>query len=402
MRVAALRADGFEEQESGWLALAAAGAEQVSTRELLAIAEAAPGSLGVPDQPGLGVVGDSITQLRCIDRLSAFLAARRHTVIGALCPPEDRYRAEQHLVEELQVAARVGPGVAHRDIEAARLLAGPFARSHHDLAAGSISDAHTRVLIFETRNVGDDPTPHPDLTRAANAAGPADAAVPPRCREQKLEAIQARVAAAARRQTTSQFQVTVRAAICAVDAQGEADRRAAAKKTRDVTQTQDSDGMGILIDRDDAASVDAIHTELTRQARLLQAERGGTTAARTGDPDARIGACRADVLKTLILGRDPPAPLPTPATRRPPLLPPTTPAAATVTAAAVVTGPVVVVVSAATAPPRRVRVRTGRSLSDRAGTRPGRSPGHRPGHPARRSRAPLPARRLRDPGPDGT
>ena len=58
----------------------------------------------------------------------------------------------------------------------------------------------------------------------------------------------------------------MRAAICAVDAQGEADRRAAAKKTRDVTQTQDSDGMGILIDRDDAASVDAIHTELTRQA----------------------------------------------------------------------------------------------------------------------------------------
>ena len=63
--------------------------------------------------------------------------------------------------------------------------------------------------------------------------------------------------------------------------------------------------MGILIDRDDAASVTAIHTELTRQAKLLQAERGGTTAARTGDPDARIGACRADVLKTLILGRHP-------------------------------------------------------------------------------------------------
>ena len=142
---------------------------RVTTRELLAIAEAAPGSLGVPDQPGLGVVGDSITQLRCIDRLSAFLAARRHTVIGALCPPEDRYRAEQHLVEELQVAARVGPGVAHRDIEAARLLAGPFARSHHDLAAGQISDAHTRVLIFETRNVRDDPTPTPTSPRA-NAA----------------------------------------------------------------------------------------------------------------------------------------------------------------------------------------------------------------------------------------
>ena len=69
---------------------------------------------------------------------------------------------------------------------------------------------------------------------------------------------------------------------------------------------QDTDGISVLIDRDDTASVTAIHTELTRQARLLQVERGGTRAARTGQADARIGACRADVLKTLVLGaRDP-------------------------------------------------------------------------------------------------
>ena len=159
--------------------------------------------------------GDSITQLRCIDRLTASLAARRHAVLASLCPAQDPggFRAEQHLLEEIQVAARVGPGIAHRDMQAARLLAGPLARSHADLAAGLISDAHIRVLIFETRNIVDDPTPHPDLT--GSDAAPLG---PGRTREDKLEAIQARVAAAARRQTPSQFRVTVRAAICAVDA----------------------------------------------------------------------------------------------------------------------------------------------------------------------------------------
>ena len=61
--------------------------------------------------------------------------------------------------------------------------------------------------------------------------------------------------------------------------------------------------MGVLVDRDDAASVEAVHAELTRQAKVLQTQRGGTTAARGGEVDARIGACRADVLKTLVLGR---------------------------------------------------------------------------------------------------
>ncbi len=229
-RVEARRADGFGVQESGWLALAAAGAEQVSTRELLAIAEATAGSLGIADQRG--APGDSITQLRCIDRLTASLAARRHAVLASLCPAQGPggFRAEQHLLEEIQVAARVGPGIAHRDIAAARLLAGPLARSHTDLAAGLISDAHIRVLIFETRNIVDDPTPHPDLT--GSDAAPLG---PGRTREGKLTAIQARVAAAARRQTTSQFRVTRAGRDLRGRRQGEADRRAAAKKTRDVS-----------------------------------------------------------------------------------------------------------------------------------------------------------------------
>ena len=307
-RVEARRADGFGVQESGWLALAAAGAEQVSTRELLAIAEATAGSLGIADQRG--APGDSITQLRCIDRLTASLAARRHAVLASLCPAQDPggFRAEQHLLEEIQVAARVGPGIAHRDITAARLLAGPLARSHADLAAGLISDAHIRVLIFETRNIVDDPTPHPDLTSPGLPGPDAAPLGPGRTREGKLTAIQDRVAAAAHRQTPSQFRVSVRAAICAVDATGDADRRAAAKTTRDVSVGQDSDGMGVLVDRDDTASITAIHTELTRQAKTLQTERGGTRAARTGHLDARIGACRADVLKTLILGARNPHP----------------------------------------------------------------------------------------------
>jgi hypothetical protein len=275
--------------ESGWLALAADGDAGVTDRELLAIATAEPGSLGEPDR--YGDPRDGITQLRCIDRLVARLASARHAVIAGLCPPEEvqAYRAEAHLVEEIQVATRVGPGIARRDIETARLLAGPFARSRADLALGLISEAHVRVLVFATNTVVDDPDTVPAGQRVT--------------REQKLLAVQLRVAAAARRQTASQFRAAVAAAICVVDPQGEADRHGAAKAARDVTVSRDTDGMGVLVDRDDSASVEALHTELTRQAKVLQAERGGTAAARAGEADARIGACRADVLKTLVLGR---------------------------------------------------------------------------------------------------
>ena len=119
----------FRAVESGWLGLAADGAAGVTDRELWAIATAEPGTLGELDR--YGDPRDGITQLRCIDRLVARLASARHAVIAGLCPPEEvqAYRAEEHLVEEIQVATRVGPGIARRDIETARLLAGPFARS---------------------------------------------------------------------------------------------------------------------------------------------------------------------------------------------------------------------------------------------------------------------------------
>ncbi|HEY7858968.1 MAG TPA: hypothetical protein VIC82_10760, partial [Candidatus Nanopelagicales bacterium] len=269
--------------------MAADGDAGVTDRELLAIATADPSSLGEPDR--YGDPRDGITQLRCIDRLAARLASQRHAVIAGLCPPDEvqAYRAEQHLVEEIQVATRVGPGIARRDIETARLLAGPFVRSRADLAVGLISEAHVRVLVFATGTIVDDPDTVPSEQRVS--------------REEKLLAVQHRVAAAARRQTASQFRAAVAAAICVVDPQGEADRHGAAKAARDVTVSRDTDGMGVLVDRDDSASVQALHTELTRQAKVLQAERGGTAAARAGDMDARIGACRADVLKTLVLGR---------------------------------------------------------------------------------------------------
>jgi hypothetical protein len=105
-------------------------------------------------------------------------------VIAGLCPPDEvqAYRAEQHLVEEIQVATRVGPGIARRDIETARLLAGPFARSRADLALGLISEAHVRVLVFATSTVVDDPDTVPAGQRVT--------------REEKLLAVQLRVAAA--------------------------------------------------------------------------------------------------------------------------------------------------------------------------------------------------------------
>jgi Domain of unknown function (DUF222) len=252
---------------------------------------------------------DGVAQLAVITRLKAWLASREYDVIATLCPPDlpdcshagsgepattpSSWLAEQHLAEEIGIACRVASGTAHSRIATARALTTVFAAAGAALAAGTTSEAHVRALVSGTANIVDDQAP----------TQPED--LPTRTRDDKRAAVQDQVLDRAKRETPGKFRTTVAAAVCAVDAAGEADRRANATATRDVWVSEDQDGLGVLIDRDQTTRLTAIHTELSRRARLLQRQRGGAKAARGGDPDARIGACRADALAAAILGTGP-------------------------------------------------------------------------------------------------
>jgi hypothetical protein len=264
----------------------------VSPAELATLASLPPAGVSDP--------GQGLAQLAVIDRLSAWAAARRYAVVGALSGRDDSatnagaWLAEAHLAEEISLACRVGSWTAHHLIDTSRLLAGPFAAAATELAAGRICEGHVRTLVAGTVNIVDDPPP----------TLPSDP--PGRSREDKLAEIGRRVAHRARVETPGRFRASVAAAVCAVDAVAEADRRAQAVKGRDVYLGRpDQDGMGALIDTDCASRVAALHAELSRRAKVLQRERGGAAAVRGGDADARIGACRADALAAAILGTDP-------------------------------------------------------------------------------------------------
>ncbi len=283
--------DRYHLAQATWLEQLCTTPAELDPRALLPAIEADPDT--VPPGPY-----QRLSQLALIRRMSAWLAARELSIVAALCPPEvscaDEYLADKHLAEEISVVCKVGSYAAEGLIEDARAAAGVFAATRERLAHGDISRAHLGVLVSETAVIEDDPQVcyHPKTGEV----------VPSRSAQDKQRAVEQRVLPRAGEQTVAQFRRSVRTAVCAVDAEGQAERRRKALETRDVsTRRRAGEPLGELVARDDSSTVAAVHAELTRRARQLQLERGGARAAHT-DPEARLGACRADVLATAILG----------------------------------------------------------------------------------------------------
>lgn len=137
-----------------WVERVGAGtAGAVSAAELVEIAAGNPHDEVFPL--------DLIAQLQATDRLAGWVASRQHAIVAALCPPDDdragSYLAEQHLMEEVQVARRCGPGAARTSIDTARALSTVFTATWCALADGDIHDWHARALVAETARVSDDP-----------------------------------------------------------------------------------------------------------------------------------------------------------------------------------------------------------------------------------------------------
>jgi hypothetical protein len=248
------------------------------------------------DSLDLDSLTDPVDRLRVVaalDRVVAHASARVHEVLLTVAGAEasGSYLSERHLEVEVAAARRSSHYAAGAAIERARTLHGAFPGFAAALRDGTISPAHTAILVEATRAI-------------------ADPAV--------LAAIETRVLPAARRQTPGRFRTTLTAAIAALDPDAPA-RHRAARETRRVTTRRLADGMGHLGLIHDWTTIAAIETAVRADGRRLAAARRDTDSTTTTDmgtstgagpaptgeasEDSGADACRADALAARILGQ---------------------------------------------------------------------------------------------------
>lgn len=218
-----------------------------------------------------------IAYIQVLNRVEAAVAARRYDAVLSIVPVlphASDYVAEGAWEIELAVACRSSFRASRQLIDAARAGRMVFPGMHTALAAGLVSDRHLRVLLERTRVIDDAAT----LALIGEQALPLALALTPPRFEDALERV-----------------------IVRHDPDAPA-RRKKAHARRDVWTCRLPDGMAFLGITTDAATVEAMKRRIISAAKDLQRARGGVAAARAGDPDAALAACRADAATALILG----------------------------------------------------------------------------------------------------
>ena len=202
----------------------------------------------------------------------------QHRQVSVLDPVSDAERLldiADEVREEIAAVLRRAPGAVHDQLVAARLLVGPMRRTLDALAAGLITEANAKVLA-EGADV---------LHRSLGAD--ADAF------ERSCATLQDRLLARAESCTRSQLRRAVRAAVAAIDAAGERERRRQARAQVDVCVYPDDDGLSVLMAR--MTTVDA-----TRVLAAVNAVAASGTLIT--DCDATLGERRAAALLALATG----------------------------------------------------------------------------------------------------
>lgn len=235
-------------------------------------------SVAEPADPATLPSEERVALLVDVERESARAAARRlRSVVACVgsvfCGDSMR---ERHVVMELALALRIGESAATSLVVLARTLHTDYPEFLAALEAAEISEWHCRELVSGTRHVTDPAT---------------------------IAALQERLLPKARRRTPGEFRRDVRTAIAHLDAEREAERRAAAREDRYVAYRALDDGLGYVGIVTDQPTARAMFDAITSAGSALQAERGGAEAVRAGDTDATADACRADAFAALVLGR---------------------------------------------------------------------------------------------------
>lgn len=261
---------------------------------------------------------DAVSFLQIHERCRSWWEAQQVPVMVAAAEIEPRideyrlvipHRDEASLIkiqdlirEELSCAMRVSASVMQHEIDMARLLTGPLAPTWRSWELGQITRRHVAVMVEAVGRLpgslmGND-TERAEFTVAC-------------------EQFQQRVLTRAIKGTVADTRRAAKAAVLAIDSEGQARRRERAKGSRDVWVSPDVDGLSVLIATMATEDALAVMTQINACAHARQntaresaakARASGATASGASDgepvPVLCLGEHRAHALAALILGGD--------------------------------------------------------------------------------------------------
>lgn len=201
--------------------------------------------------------------------------------------------------EEIASALRWSAVTTQGRIDQARLLAGPLADTQAALARGEITTGHARIVTDTAHRVSSWLTVEQATHAYGKSGSPEDRFALARARAvftSDCHALQARLLPVARCQGLSRTRTGANRAIDVIDAAGQARRRDAARRTRDVYLSAPEDGITTLIARLDTLTATTIMRAINTAA---------TDSRIPGTCEANAGERRTEALTALILGTPP-------------------------------------------------------------------------------------------------
>ena len=255
---------------------------------------------------------DAVRYLQVHERVASWWASRQSVALVAaagrvpstqefvlldrLSQTERVVRIAELARDDIAAALRWGPMSTQSRIDQARLLAGPLTATHQALSLGEITPVHVRILTESAQRL----STWSELERAIHNLTLTDS--PENQLAEVLAqvafdadclALQGRVLPTARCQGFTRTKTKANRCIDSIDACGQARRRAAARRHRDVYVTPDVDGLSTLIARLDTFTANAIMGAINAAI---------TYPGITGACDANIGVRRSEALAALVFG----------------------------------------------------------------------------------------------------
>ena len=261
---------------------------------------------------------DALRYLQVHERIASWWASRQCVALIAAAgrePAEEEFilldrlsdtertvRISEMARDDIAAALRWGPMSTQSRIDQARLLAGPLTATREALTLGEITPVHVRILTeaaqrlstwdvleqvtHDANHSGTDS--ESDTAQAQLAVGLARLAFDEDC-----VALQHRVLPIARRQGFSRTKAAANRAIGNIDEAGQARRRAAARRQREVYLTPDVDGLTTMIARLDTFTANAIMGAINS---------GISNPAIIGACGTTVGERRSEALAALVFG----------------------------------------------------------------------------------------------------
>ena len=256
--------------------------------------------------------GDAVRYLQVHDRVASWWASLQSAALVAaagrtpsheefvlldrLCYTEREVRIAERARDEVAAALRWGSVTAQARIDQARLLVGPLESTQVALSLGEITSVHVRVIADAAQRLS---TWH-SLEQAIHNASRKDTpenqesiAKAQSTFDSDCAALQSRVLPIARRQGVARTKSKANTSIDIIDEQGQARRKAAARRHRDVYVSSDTDGISTLIARLDTLTANAIMSAVN--ASVANPDIPGAC-------DATVGERRGESLAALIFG----------------------------------------------------------------------------------------------------